>query len=326
MLSGPQRVAALMIVLGKEAAGKILLRLSHDEVLNVAKAAATLGTVDRPALERVIDDFSAKLAEGPDVIGNLAQAQDLVADRLGPQEAERWIAGPAASSEVDVWKELNRRPIDQLSSLVSREPPWIVSAIVDRLAPDRASEIIAQLDDEARKAVIAGMLTTGTKTSLATQFLERAIYTEMTKAGGVPGGDDAPRRIADVMNRMRGGVVEDVLSYLSSVAPEGADKVRSRVFRFEEICLLSQADRAVVFDELATEKVILALKGAAPDVIEAVLSSLGARARRMVEAELATDARAPERETEAARRAVVETVLRLVETGAIERPGSPSHS
>lgn len=313
-----------MIVLGKEAAKKILRHLDEDEIAEIARAAATLGIVDRGAIEQMIDEFAADFEEGPDVVGNAAQAQELVAEALGPQEAERIISGPAPSPPLDVWRDLTGRPREQIVSMLEPEPPWIVAAVLANLAPELASDILPRLEESLRRLSVAVVLSRPAPTAEAQRLMEAAVHTVAAGSGAAVDADESPRRIADIMNRMSGELVDDVMNYLSTVAPGDAARVRSLIFKFEELTSLSQRDRAAVFDTLPTEKVILALKGAQPEIVEAALAALGARARRMVEAELANDARTPERETEAARRLVVETVLRLAASGEIARPAPVS--
>ena len=50
--------------------------------------------------------------------------------------------------------------------------------------------------------------------------------------------------------------------------------------------LLTQKARVALFDSISTELVTLALRNAPPALTEAVLSSIGARSRRMIESEL----------------------------------------
>ena len=62
--------------------------------------------------------------------------------------------------------------------------------------------------------------------------------------------------------------------------------LRSRLFAFEDVMLLTQKARVALFDSISTELVTLALRNAPPALAEAVLSSIGARSRRMIESEL----------------------------------------
>ncbi|MFT4095931.1 MAG: FliG C-terminal domain-containing protein [Rhodoblastus sp.] len=321
-LSGAQRAAALLIVLGKAGAARVLQHLSKDEVLDIARSAATLGIVDRNTVDGMVDQFSVDFVEGPELIGTLSEAQQLVAGTLAPQDVAEIEPSTPQNAPVDVWKELRGRSAAQVGELLQREPPWLAASIVSRLPPDHASAALAVMNDGLRRETVACMLTCTPPTPLVSQLLDEAIASVLANGDGLPARNDGQRRVAEIVNLMSSEVMDDVLSHLSSIAPDQASGVRSMIFRFEELPLLKAEHRAALFDGLPTEKVILALKGAAPDLVEAALGSLGARARRMVENELSGEASAPDRDIDAARQFIVATVLRLSQAGTISLPAA----
>ena len=319
-LSGAQRAAALLIVLGKESAPKLLQHLDKDEVRNIARAAATLGIVDRASLERMLDEFSEAYAIGPEVIGTLTEAQDLVAGSLPPDEVAEMISGDGAPVLIDVWEEVRRMDGERLAESLSLESPWLCAAVLNKLGAEQATEILDHFDETRRPRVLTCMLTSAPIAPLAMQFLEEALLGEVAQRGGTRADGNAPKRVADIVNRLDARASDDFFSYLSVVAPESANNVRALVFKFDEITGLSQKDRLLLFDGMPTERIVLALQGASPELIEATLGSLGARARRMAESELASESAAPQRDIIAARRLIVDTALRLSGAGAITLP------
>ena len=60
--------------------------------------------------------------------------------------------------------------------------------------------------------------------------------------------------------------------------------------RNRDILLLTQKARVTLFDGITSELVTAALRNAEPAMVETVLSSIGARSRRMIESELGSEA------------------------------------
>lgn len=320
-LSGAQRAAALLIVLGKEAAPKLLQYLDKEDVREIARAASTLGIVDRAALETMIDEFAEALSIGPEIVGTLAEAQKLVAGTLQPQEIEDLATGPQRIEEIDVWGEVGRLDFQRLAELLSKESPWICGVVLNRIGAEKAAGVLEYLDDSHRPKCLASMLAATQASPLAIGWLEEGLAAHATGSSNAKRSSDAPRQVANIVNRLDARASDEALAYLSAVAPEDAEAVRALVFKFDEVVRLSQKDRVVLFDGLPTERVVLALKGASQEMVEATLGSLGARARRMAESELAGDSAAPQREIVAARRMIVEAALRLSEAGTINLRG-----
>lgn len=321
-LTGAQRAAALLIVLGNGAAPKLLQHLDKDEVRQIAGAAATLGIVDRMSLDNTIDEFARDLAEGPEIVGTLSGAQQLVAGSLAPQEVAQIVEGESEDATIDAWAQLDKLADHDVAALLSKEPPAISATILRKVAPDRAAGVLAQIDNAHRPEIVAYMLISPAASDVAMSLLEASVGSVLGQGDRTTGAGETRARVADVVNRLDGSAIDDVIAYLSAVAPELAAEIKPLVFKFEQLGELSQQDRITVLDGVPTERVILALKGAAPDVVEATLSSLGGRARRLVESELANDSTAPLREAQAARRMIVQETLRLSALGSITVPAS----
>lgn len=321
-LTGPQRAAALLIVLGKGAAPKLLQHLDKDEVRQIAGAAATLGIVDRMSLDRMIDEFASQLADGPEIVGTLTEAQQLVSGSLAPQEVVQLVEGDRANVPIDVWRQLEGLSDDSVSVILSKEPPHISALVLKKLEPDRVAVVLDRMEPARRPEIVAQMLLSTPATPAAANLFETSIRAVLEAGEKSANDGPSPQHVADIVNRLDDASVDDVVSYLSAIAPERAAAVKALVFKFDELTRLSQPDRVALFDGLATERVILALKGASADVVESALSSLGARARRMVESELLNDGPAPQAEVQAARRIIVQAALRLSAAGTIVLPGS----
>jgi flagellar motor switch protein FliG len=111
---------------------------------------------------------------------------------------------------------------------------------------------------------------------------------------------------------------------MQDLAESGApdlEAIRARLFSFEDILLLTQKARVTLFDGLSTELVTMCLREAPAPMVEAVLSSIGARARRMIESELGqgSDGIAMA-DIVKARKSIASTAIKMAREGAFELP------
>jgi flagellar motor switch protein FliG len=90
------------------------------------------------------------------------------------------------------------------------------------------------------------------------------------------------------------------------------------LFTFDDLVNLSSKARMLIFDQIATDRIVTALKGADSSFRELLLSSLASRTRRLVEHELATGTPANQREILDARRAITDLALDMAGRGEIE--------
>ena len=133
-------------------------------------------------------------------------------------------------------------------------------------------------------------------------------------------------RLAALLNKLDRDKSGEILAGVAAWKPEEAARLKRMIFSFEDLGKLSQEARLALFDKLQTDQVVMALKGVDTALKEVALSSLGARARRMVEAELTSDRGQRTKEGDAARGAIVARVLEMVQRGDIELPSDDSQS
>ena len=107
---------------------------------------------------------------------------------------------------------------------------------------------------------------------------------------------------------------------LRAARPQDARVVERLLFSFNDLARLSQRARALLFDKISTEIVVLALRGTEPDFREPVLASMASRSRRLVESELANPSPAPPAEVAKARKQIVKLVLSMSQRGEIDLP------
>jgi flagellar motor switch protein FliG len=100
--------------------------------------------------------------------------------------------------------------------------------------------------------------------------------------------------------------------------------VRKHLFAFEDIARLSVDARARLFDEVPTETTIQALCECEPALQGLVLSALSPRARRIVEAELAANAKVARMGILQARRAIADLAMGLASRSLIKLEPEPA--
>ena len=133
-------------------------------------------------------------------------------------------------------------------------------------------------------------------------------------------GLDSSTALAAVVNRLEREQSTQILEDVSKIKPEEVKSLRRLIFMFEDIEQLSPPNRLKLFDRVPTELVITALYATEESFRESVLSSLGARARRMVESELQGDITNPHKDTAQSRRKIADLAIQMSRSGEIEIP------
>jgi flagellar motor switch protein FliG len=317
-MSGRDKVAALLLSMGKPLATRILKHFDEEEMRTLVKSAAELGTVPRPVLDGIIDEFSNKLNEGADLQGTVGEAEKLLSGILPPEQLAALMSDVRAEDKRSVWPRLSQMPDTPIAQYLMKEHPQVSAYVLSKASPVCTASVLELMPNELRKDLMRRMLTIKHVLDVPAQILERSLKDELLYAAGQRGGQDVHARLADIINRMKREHMDEAFEALNEYRPKEAEKVKALLFTFDDIIKLRPTDVAKLFDQVPAEQVIVALKGAEARLTNLILGALGARARRMIEQELESGVTPSGRDIHKARRAIADLALELSDRGTIE--------
>jgi len=320
-LAGPRGAAAVLLAMGKPTATQLLKHFSPQELRQVTIAAARLGTVSMAELERIVEQFSADFSAGASLMGDEGQARALFADAVPPDQISEMLSEASGDHAPDVWQSVAALPDAALASFLKAEHPLTATFILSRLDSAASARVVAQLPRELRNEVLCELISPPMIRPGALEVLENALRGSLAGGSSSVSGVDHRARLAEIINGLDAGDAADVMQALESARPQDARVVRKLLFSFNDLPRLSQRARALLFDKVSTDIVVLALRGTDAEFREPVLASMASRSRRLVESELANPTLAPAADITKARRQVVKLVLVMSQRGEIELPG-----
>lgn len=319
-LTGVQKVAVLLLALGKSRAARLLKRFDEDDLKLLSRSVGELRPITAADLEVLVEEFGQRFSSGVNFVGTATEIRDLLSGVLPQEEpSEAPPPPPEAEPTEPAWQTASKIKVEVLRALLLNEHPQTVALILTKLAPEAAANAIGSLPDEYRSGLLCRML--GIR-RVPDEVLS-VVESRLAKALVVPEASGSRTGIADILNRLDKPQSEAVLQSLAEVRPEDAKALKRLLFRFEDLANLPPPARAVAFDQVPIERLVIALKGTDAAFQAAILSALAARSRRMVEAELQNGSTPPAREVADARRAIVDVVLKLIAKGEIAIEAAP---
>jgi flagellar motor switch protein FliG len=316
-LTGPEKVAALLLAMGKPLASRLLKHFDPGELKTITRSAAALGAVPITALETLVEELAQQFSRGVDLRGTAAEVESLLGGVLPPDQVAEIMSDVLGSSNSSTWVRLSGLPEADLAAYVGKEHPQTAALILARLTPEAAAKTLAILPRELRHALTRRMLALRPVSEATIKILETKLRDDLLNAPPRDTGSNTQGRVADILNRMEPEQAEDVLAAIEPTKPVDVAAVRSKMFSFNDVVNLPQKSKSVLLDRVTSEQITMALRGTDATFRTAVLSAMGARARRLIENELASDAGSA-KEIAAARRVISTTVLQLASMGELE--------
>jgi flagellar motor switch protein FliG len=155
---------------------------------------------------------------------------------------------------------------------------------------------------------------------LALQHLERCL---VEKLQGEPvleetEPDAGPRRVADILGRMRRSLENLVLASLEQQSPGLARRVNRFRFTFENLLELEPRVLQRVLRDIEADTLRLAMQGMDPDQHEIILGNMSERAAARLKEELESGPPAQLGDVEAAQQTMVAVARSLQERGEVQ--------
>ena len=312
MPTGAEKAVLFLLSLDEEIARPIVSELGEADLRKLRAVASTMREVPAGAMEETWREFLDRSRSAVAVPrGGLPYLRRLSTAALGEARTNEVFEDGVMSP----FTRLEHAPPDAVAGLLNREPPQMAAAILTRLEPGAAAAILMSMAPERQVAVVEHV---SRLTELPAKVLEdvaRALVEELPTAdANTLVSIDGVARAAAMLNAA-GTAAASILNDFETADAALASRVRQAMFTFDDFRFVEPRTMREIVRDVPSEKLVVALKGAAPEVAEAIFAGLSARAAELIRDDMEVLGKVRRADIEAARREVVEVALRLESEG-----------
>ncbi|RWB87085.1 MAG: flagellar motor switch protein FliG [Mesorhizobium sp.] len=328
-LTRPQKAAAILVAMGKPSASRLLKFFKQEELKALIEGARLLRTIPQNDLERIVAEFEAEFTEGAGLLDSADRMDTILNESLSPEEMSAIMGDrkfePVAEGPPPIWPDLEKLEPSRLGTYLAGEHAQTAAMVLSKLAPQAAANVLLTMEKPMRSQIIKRMVTMANIPDAATRIVENQLRASVLSEKTTKNTSAGQERVASLLNEMAKPELDELMQDLEEAGTPDLAGVKSRLFAFDDLPLLTQKARVLLFDGLSTELVTLALRGAPPALTESVLSAIGARSRRMIESELGQGSEGIAlADIMAARKTIAVATVRLSREGAFELPSTQS--
>lgn len=321
--SGVQKGAIFLLALGLEEAAEVMKYLGPREVQKLGAAMSALKAVSHEEINAVLTDFERLTATNSTIgVDSDDYIRSLLTKALGDDKASsiiNRILGGRDSSGIESLKWLDAAAV---ADLIKNEHPQIIATILVHLDRDHACEILNIFTERLRLDVVLRIATLDGVQPAALRELNDVLNkllagNESVKKQAMGG----TRAAAEILNFMGGGNEIAVMDTLKAFDSEMAQKIMDEMFVFDDILDIDDRGIQLILKEVQSESLIVALKGANPDLREKIFKNMSQRASEMMRDDL--EAKGPVRlsEVEKEQKDILLLVRRLADDNQITLGG-----
>jgi len=320
---GLENAAILLMSLGEEEAAGVFKHLTPKEVQGLGETIAKMKAVTRDRVDGVLQLFTETAdAQSMLVTDNDEYVKAVLRRALGDDKANLLIdrilqGGDTAGIEGLKWMDAQ-----SVGELLRIEHPQIVAALLVHLDSDHAADVLKTFPERHRNEVLVRIATLDGIQPSALKDLNEVMSKVLaggekmrkTSLGGV-------KAAAEMINMMGTSVETAVLDYIREADNDLAQKIMDNMFTFDDLEKVDDKGIQALLKEVQSESLVIALKGATPEMREKVFKNMSTRAAETLREDL--ESRGPVRvsEVETEQKEMLKIVRRLADEGQIVLSG-----
>ncbi len=322
-LTGTQKSAILMMLLGEDEAAEVLKNLSPREVQHLGTAMYSVQTVDQETVNSVLDEFLEIIKKQTSIgMGAGNYIRNVLNKALGDDKAQSVLSRitPASSERpIEILDWMDARSI---AELVQDEHPQIVALIISYLDYGLASDVLGLLDINLQSEVITRIATLEMVDPEALKELEKVMQRKFkantslrsSQVGGV-------KAAAKIMNFTKEAMEKRILTDVKKVDKDLMQAIQDNMFTFENLGMSDDRSLQTLLRSTEAEDLILSLKGADEVLREKLFGCMSTRAAANIQDEM--EALGPIRLTEVqnAQKRIIAVARKMSDEGTIVLAG-----
>jgi flagellar motor switch protein FliG len=317
--AGLEDAAILLMSLGEEEAAEVFKHLGPKEVQRLGETIARMKSVPRDRFIAVLDKFEAVAQDQNVLVADTDEyVKSVLRKALGEDKANLLIDRILQGSDVTGIESLKWMDAQSVAELLRNEHPQIVAAIIVHLEADQAAEVFKLMTERQRNEVLVrvatldGIQPTALKdlNDVMSKVLAGGDRMKKANLGGV-------KSAAEILNLLGSAIETSVLDFVRESDNDLAQKIMDNMFVFDDLVNLDDKGIQSLMKEVQTESLVVALKGAPPELREKILRNMSTRAAETLREDL--ESRGPVRlsEVEAEQKEMLKIVRRLSDEGQI---------
>ena len=322
-LTGTQKSAILMMLLGEEEASEIIRNLSPKEVQHLGSAMYSVQGLDQDTVNKVLDEFLEIIKQQTSLgLGSDSYIRNVLTKALGTDKAQSVLGRITPTSSNRPIEILDWMDARAIAEMVLDEHPQIISLIISYLEPSVGADVMNMLPVDLQADVIRRVATLETVQPDALRELEMVMQQKFaantslraSQVGGV-------KAAAALMNFTQQDTEQRIMKVLGKDDKDLMQAIQENMFLFENLIESDDRSLQTLLRSVETEDIVVAMKGADEALRDKLFACMSSRAAANIMDEM--EALGPVRLTEVqdAQKAIINVARRLSDEGAMVLAG-----
>ena len=317
-LSGPQKAAILFLTMGEEYSTALFKELDEASIKKIGKYMSEITYIPSDVLSTVMDEFLINFKSDSNMVVSGQDFLKQVVNKSMDKDSAREVFKVIGEKSSGVpFSDLAYIPVENLINIIQGEHPQTIALILSYLPYEKAAEVLKSLPEELKIDVALRIVQIGQVDVEIVKELDKLIKNELSKIGGATRKCDGIETLANILNQVDGITEESVLSHIENEDGDLADKVKQKMFVFEDLLQIENRHFRDILQNVDNQLLIKALKTTSDEMKDKVFSNLSERASEMLKEDMEVMGPVKLCEVEEAQQEIIKIAKRLESEGRI---------
>jgi flagellar motor switch protein FliG len=318
-ISGAQRAAVLMLLLGEQQASEIIKFLNPSEVQALGGAMVAVSDVSQEAVNEILDDFVATIKKQSSLgLGTTDYVEKVFKRALGDDKAASVLGRilPGQSTKgLEILQWMDARSI---ADMIKTEHPQVTAIILSVLDHQVAADVLTFLPDETRPEIIQRVASLETVQPSAMQELESIMKLQFsTNTSSKSSSFGGIKAAAQIMNSTKTALEASIMKGLESIDADLMMRIQDNMFTFENLAAVDNKGIQVLMRAVDNNQLMIAMKGASEEVKARFFDNMSERARGMFKDEMDAKGLMRLSDVEEAQKQIMRSARKLSDSGEL---------
>lgn len=278
-MNGTQKAAALLVILGKEAAAEIMQCLDEDAIQQLALEIARIQHLPIDEQDELLGEFLLEYKRTKNsALGGENFAKKILTTAFGDEKASQVISKVNLRDLAEYFDFFRDADTDVLVSFLSKEHPQTIAVALAYMPATKAADIIKALPPEMAKDTALKMARMGKTNPEAVMNLAKSLkmkYDNYLKSQNQPKDAGGINALASIINHLSGETERNLLNHFEINVPQISEQLKDRLYTFDSILKLDRREVRILIEKVGDDVTFArALKGAGDELRFHIVRSL----------------------------------------------------
>lgn len=287
-VSGAQKAAILLAVVGEEAATVILRNLPERDAQRIAEELIDLRNVAPEVANAVLAECH-KAAIGDEFgLGGSEYAKQLLLRAYGEEAGRTLLRKVSRLREAPGnFDWLAKSDPDMLARFIDQEHPQTIALVLAHLEPKQGCAVLLKLPEQLRADTLKRLASLKQFSPQMAQKVSTVLQQKLQTVGEQSHQSYAGLKgVADLMNSMHAPTAASILEAIEHDEPNLAVNIRKLMFTFEDLISIPEASLRDWLAALDKKVLATALRGASEEVKNHIFRAMSSRAVEMLKEDM----------------------------------------